>query len=166
MSNNFNIAAALSTLRRDKPDDFHGIFFEAIYSDNIAAVTQLLNAGADLNAVNKFGNTARHWAACNGRNEIARLLADKGAKLDVQDNPGNAALDWAKRNGHTAIGKLLLRKDAGLNARNRGNTARHFAAHNGHTEIAKLQEAASVRIEAQRPQADSIEAIRTALGLK
>ena len=45
-----------------------------------AAVTVLLDAGADINAVNEADFTALHGAAFRGLNEVIKILVDRGAE--------------------------------------------------------------------------------------
>src|SRR5205823_6660775 len=60
------------------PDEEAGTEPEAI-----AAVAYLLSLGADVNAVDKNGETAMHGAAYKSLPRVVQLLADKGAKIDV-----------------------------------------------------------------------------------
>ena len=69
-----------------------------------AAVTALLAAGADVNAVNDAGETALHAAAQTGNVAMIRLFAERGAKLDVQ-NRGFTPLDLAMGKGAPAGGR-------------------------------------------------------------
>jgi len=52
----------------------------------LAAVKAAVEAGADLNAANKRGQTALHLAASKGKNTIIQYLVDKGANLNAKDN--------------------------------------------------------------------------------
>ena len=49
----------------------------------LAAVTVLIELGADVNAVDKNGETAMHSAAYKNLPEVVKLLAAKGARSDV-----------------------------------------------------------------------------------
>lgn len=53
-----------------------------------AAVTVLLDAGADINAVNEADYTALHGAAFRGLNEVIEILVDRGANIDARDYRG------------------------------------------------------------------------------
>ncbi|HET6575268.1 MAG TPA: ankyrin repeat domain-containing protein [Fimbriiglobus sp.] len=68
-------AAGIGTLA---PDEEAGTEPEAL-----AAVEYLLSLGADVNAVDKNGETAMHGAAYKSLPKMVQLLADKGAKIDV-----------------------------------------------------------------------------------
>ena len=49
----------------------------------VAACEYLISLGADVNAVDKKGQTAMHGAAYKSLPKVAKLLATKGAKIDV-----------------------------------------------------------------------------------
>jgi ankyrin repeat protein len=55
----------------------------------------LLEAGADVNAVESIGQTAVFGAATQGWNTVVQLLADFGADLEHKDNFGNNVVDAA-----------------------------------------------------------------------
>jgi uncharacterized protein len=52
------------------------------------AVKILLDAGADINAVNEADFTALHGAAYRGLNEVVQLLVERGAKINARDYRG------------------------------------------------------------------------------
>ncbi len=56
---------------------------------------RLLDAGADINAAESFGQTAVFGAATNGWNNMVQLLADRGADLKHVDKGGKTPLDAA-----------------------------------------------------------------------
>ena len=56
---------------------------------------RLLDAGADINASESFGQTAAFGAATNGWNNMVQLLADRGADLTHKDSGGKTPLDAA-----------------------------------------------------------------------
>jgi ankyrin repeat protein len=53
-----------------------------------AAVTVLLDAGADINAVNEADFTVLHGAAFRGLNEVIKILVDRGANINARDYRG------------------------------------------------------------------------------
>ena len=53
-----------------------------------------------------------HWAASEGRKEVAELLIAKGADVNAQRDNGDTPLDWAILRKHTETAELL-RKHGG-----------------------------------------------------
>jgi ankyrin repeat protein len=80
-------------------------------ADVIAAITLLLDAGADVNQTNDAGDTALHAAAGAGLIDAIQLLADRGAKLDPINKAGQTPLDLTaprgRNPGHKAAEDLL-----------------------------------------------------------
>ena len=64
--------------------------------DAEAAVTLLLDAGADINAVNEADFTALHGAAFRGLNEVVKILVDRGAHINARDYRGRTAFRIAE----------------------------------------------------------------------
>jgi hypothetical protein len=56
----------------------------------------LVEAGADLNAVNEGSFTAIHGAAFRGLNEVVQYLAASGADINARDFQGRTAYRIAK----------------------------------------------------------------------
>ena len=54
----------------------------------LEAVKLVLNAGADVSAANRSGNTALHGAATIGFKNVLQYLVEKGGKLDVRNKAG------------------------------------------------------------------------------
>ncbi len=75
-------------------------------------VQRLLDAGANVNAADKNGNTAAMLmlgGGYYGHNDpdTLRLLLDAGAKLDQKNGAGKTMLDLATEKKHTACIQLL-----------------------------------------------------------
>uniref|UniRef100_A0A914H4P4 C2 domain-containing protein n=1 Tax=Globodera rostochiensis TaxID=31243 RepID=A0A914H4P4_GLORO len=91
---------------------------------------------------NKFGATALHLAAGNGREETLRMLLEAGgrAQSEAGDDDGETALHWAAREGHVEVVRILLMEaTANLNVCNgHGETALRQALLNGRDEVAQL----------------------------
>ena len=111
----------------------------AVAQNDAARVSQLLEAGADVNAVMEGGNTALMVGAKYGREEICRLLLDKGALINQANNEGNTALMVAVTAGRRKVVQLLLSRKADLTVKNRdGMDARELADLMGYEDILRL----------------------------
>ncbi len=77
-------------------------------------VRQLLEYGADANALNGKGQTALHLAAAVGKTESVRLLLTYGARHATRDTKGLRAIEYALKGGHAAAAKALLRSGSSL----------------------------------------------------
>jgi ankyrin repeat protein len=60
----------------------------AARANDVEAVSWLLHAGTDPNAIGDMGQTALHWAAANKNNEMADLLISFGAEANIIDEFG------------------------------------------------------------------------------
>jgi Ankyrin repeats (3 copies) len=86
--------------------------YEAVRKGDLAAVTSLLDKGADVNAKFRYGATALFKAAERGHTEIAKLLLARGADATVKDTfYGATAMSWALDNGHVEVVRAILDKD-------------------------------------------------------
>ena len=63
-----------------------------------SAMLAALAAGAEVNAVNRAGDTAIHFAAMMGFDSVVQLLADKGANVNVKNKRGLTPLALARGN--------------------------------------------------------------------
>ncbi len=88
-------------------------FYEAVRRGDLAAVTTLLDKGADVNAKFRYGATALFKAAERGHTEIVKLLLARGADVTVKDTfYGATAMSWALDNDHVEVVRALLEKDS------------------------------------------------------
>jgi hypothetical protein len=68
---------------------------EAVVADDVGRVVALLEAGADVNAVNERGETAFSYACANDALAAAKALYAHGAAINTVDAGGGSPLDWA-----------------------------------------------------------------------
>jgi ankyrin repeat protein len=59
--------------------------FEAVRKGDAAAVTALLDKGADVNAKYRYGTTALFKAAERGHVEVVKVLIDRGVDVKAKD---------------------------------------------------------------------------------
>ncbi|KAG2487520.1 hypothetical protein HYH03_013801 [Edaphochlamys debaryana] len=98
-------------------------------------VRLLLEAGADVKATTKDGDTALSLAATEGHAEVVRLLVEAGADVNAADQGATAPLAVGAHRGHTEVVRALLRAGAKEWATDaKGNTALHLAAAAGREE--------------------------------
>lgn len=99
-------------------------------------VKELLNAGANVNAVMKDRATPLFIAAQNGHRTVVLMLLAAGSNVDDARYDGATSLWIASQMGHDHIVKILLQKGAYVDAvRNDGATALFKAAHKGHSAV-------------------------------
>jgi len=124
-------------------------------------VEALLNAGADVNAQDGYGNTALllFLDASDRRRQrkvedypvlVATLLRGKNINVNAQNKKGETALMRAVRLGNVESVKLLLAAGANPNTADKvGDTAYTLAYENDNREIAKLLTAAAAQPKTQ-----------------
>ena len=118
----------------------------------------LLERGVDVNA--RTGvccqETSLHWAALNGRVELAQVLLDHGANAVLETKWGDTALHNVSRGEFDSeehgvgMARLLLEHGVDVNARNKnGWTSLHDAAFTGRVELARvlLDHGANAKLE-------------------
>ncbi|MCU7863357.1 MAG: ankyrin repeat domain-containing protein, partial [Candidatus Thiodiazotropha sp. (ex Lucinoma borealis)] len=72
-------------------------------------VTRLLQAGADVNQIDKGGYSSLMLAASNNHPEIIEILIEAGANINqVETTHGWTALIWAAKLGHSETVQQLL----------------------------------------------------------
>ena len=102
----------------------------AVINGQHAMVNVLINAGADVNAVDglkKF--TPLHYAAFYSYPKILEFLLTRRADLLAQDIDGNLPLHFAAANGSAATVKILLENNSGPDCLNNNwQTPLHLAA--------------------------------------
>jgi uncharacterized protein len=111
-------------------DELGDQLLAATRKGDVAAVKQLLDQGADVNAKTRYNSTPLFFACDRGHLEVAKLLIERGANLNVKDNFYNAsALSWAMSKKHDAIVELLI--DKGVNP----SDAMRDAVQNGNMKL-------------------------------
>ena len=69
--------------------------------------SQLLQANANVHAVDNDGRTALHWAAWKRRARVADVLLPANASTTAVDKDGLTPVQVAERNGHGELAERL-----------------------------------------------------------
>jgi uncharacterized protein len=92
----------------------------AVQRGDLAAVLELLRAGADVDARDRHGQTAVMLAAHRGHRDVVEALVAAGADLNVVAKYSLTALMLAVVAGHPAVARTLTRAGADLGVRGTG----------------------------------------------
>jgi ankyrin repeat protein len=108
----------------------------ATRENNLAEVSRLLRAGANINAKDCCNRTHLHRASCHGHVQVVIELLGHGADIDAKDNIEYTPLHWACYKGHISIVIELLSRGANTEAKDHlGDTPLHYASLYGHGSI-------------------------------
>ena len=109
----------------------------AVEREDIAEVTRLLRAGADVKAVNRYGVAALTLACARANTDIIEQLLAAGADPNTALPEGETCLMTAAGTGSLSAVKALLVRGANVNAVEswRGQTALMWAAAEGHASV-------------------------------
>ena len=105
-------------------DNVFTLFADIVYKDDTEAFKALLEAGADLNMQNKYGETLLHISIRRDRRDMVTLLLDKGADINLPDAPGWTPLMECVMDDMPELCALLIERGADKSIANlRGATA-------------------------------------------
>jgi len=76
-------------------------------ADPVEVVKMILDAGADINAVNEQENTAVHLAAQRGSDKVVQYLVSREARLDLKNKQNKTPTKVAPRRTTKVIAKLM-----------------------------------------------------------
>lgn len=117
----------------------NGQFLNAVQSGNYKTVSSLLKEGADVNARNKYGESALVLALKGNYDKTAALMIKRGADINIKDSNGNTLLMLAAQNGLKKSAKLMIKKGAPVNAAGfEGITPLMMAARHGYGGIVRM----------------------------
>lgn len=107
------LLATTPALAQDAKQQLNDQLYEAVRRGDLAAVTTLLDKGADVNAKFRYGATALFKAAERGNADIVKLLLARGADATLRDTFYNTkAITWALgENVNNELVGALLEKD-------------------------------------------------------
>jgi ankyrin repeat protein len=124
---------------------------DAIQRGDLAAARALVQKGADVNAAQRDGTTALHWAVYRDSADAVDLLLRAGAK-SAANREGITPLAMAALYGHAPLVDRLLK--AGADAKSLGPNGESmvmFAARNGNPEVIQLLVEAGANVNAREP---------------
>jgi uncharacterized protein len=124
---------------------------DAAYRDDLKAAGELIRAGADVKAPNRYGVTPLSVACTNGDGAMAELFLAAGANPNIALPGGETALMTAARTGKVRAVKALIAHGADVNAKEerRGQTALMWAAAEGNVETIEALLAAGADLHAR-----------------
>ena len=121
---------------------FHrGAMCWAAGSNNVLAVSSLLESGLDVNRIDRVwdGFTALHVAAYKGHSAVVKVLIDAGADVYTRDTDTDmrlylgTPLYLAARHGHASVVHQLIKAGANVHlSTSTGLTPLAIAKYNGH----------------------------------
>jgi ankyrin repeat protein len=124
----------------------------AAHHNDLETAKLLVNAGADVKAVNRYKVTPLSLACTNGDTAMVELLLKAGADPNAKLHGNETALMTAARTGRIGPIKALLARKADVNAREwHGQTALMWAAAEGHAEVVETLLKAGAEFRAPLP---------------
>jgi ankyrin repeat protein len=75
-------------------------------ADPVEVIKMILDAGADVNAVNDQQSSALHLAAAKGNDKVVQYLVSRGAKLDLKNKQGKTPAEVAPPKTAQLIARL------------------------------------------------------------
>jgi ankyrin repeat protein len=103
---------SLQAFAQDAKQQLNDQLWEAARKGDAAAVSALIDKGADVNAKFRYGTTALFKASERGNTEVVKVLLARGADVSVKDTfYGATAMSWALQNKHRDVVRALLEKD-------------------------------------------------------
>ena len=96
------------------------VWEDAIKRGDVRTVLDLLGHGTDVDARNRYGQTALMLAAHSGHREVVETLIVHRANLNITAKYGLSALMLALVVGHAEIARLLAKAGADLSLRGTG----------------------------------------------
>lgn len=84
------------------------IFFVLASNHEFKLMQRLLDAGSNVNCTNGFNQTALHWAALEGDEELVDWLLEHGADSTIRETQfGGTGSGWADAGDHQSLAKKL-----------------------------------------------------------
>lgn len=91
--NIFELLTNKGTKISNLPSQFHPILQRAVYNRNVRIALALLKGGADINEIDKYGDTPLHKAAHQGDILMVELFLKWGANFKIKNNANKTAAE-------------------------------------------------------------------------
>lgn len=130
-------------------------WLDAAGDGNLQLLKDLLHGYpyTDINAGDRCGSSALHYAAEKGRLEVAKFLVDQGATVNVTNMWEKTPLHEAANQGHEEVVMFLVENGARIEATSNKKrfTPLHLASQFGHTSVVEylVQNGADVSAQAE-----------------
>jgi len=117
-----------------------GPLHEAARVGEIDRANALIDAGADVNELDEYGETPLIRSILDGQPTVAMLLLDRGAAIDTRNRGGFTALHAAAYAGSSEIAEALIARGANINdqANKAGVSPLLIAAEQGHIDVLRV----------------------------
>jgi ankyrin repeat protein len=122
---------------------------EAVRYGDLDGARKAVADGANVNAVDQFGDTALHKVVRSGSLELVQYLVAQGADLKARGDYGGTVLHQAARSGSLELVQYLVAQGADVKAASRsGNTVLHQAARGENLELVQYLVAQGADVKA------------------
>ncbi|EJW81997.1 hypothetical protein WUBG_07094 [Wuchereria bancrofti] len=141
VQNNSNNTAYRLASSEEVKNAFVQELLQAVAQSNLGRVCQMISAGVSVDSIDAVntGNTALHWGASYGNEDVVRILCQSGANVNTLNTKNETALHDAVRRGNEAVVKCLLSYGADPSIKNKsGEDCYELAAKMGGTMLPSL----------------------------
>jgi hypothetical protein len=149
----------------DEGGDMSIDLIDAAVSGDVTEVRRMVAAGADVNELNEYGNSALHLIALGGTVEMVKALVELGADKNALGVGGGTPLHVAAMGGKVETVKLLAQLGAEPGVKNvHEETPLQMSVRLGHHQMAQvLRELERTAARTQKAAATSVRTRQPAL---
>jgi ankyrin repeat protein len=107
----------------------------ATIEGQIGSMAALLDAGAQVDAINAWNRTPLHLAARFGDDEAVKLLVERNSYLEARCDTNETPLHFAVEENRYSVAQILLDSGADINAKSDRGTPLQYANSLGHKKL-------------------------------